>query len=71
MQLKVLRRVKSENPEIAGTLMTLEQLFYPKMLMNSLLKNLLKVMLNEPEIVQVLLVLFMTKIKNLKKGMLF
>jgi len=40
------------------------------MLMNSLLKTLLRAVLNEPEITVNLLVIFLKRMKNLKKGML-
>jgi hypothetical protein len=41
------------------------------LVMNSPLKTLLKALLNEPDIVQIPLVSFIKKIKNLKKRILF
>jgi len=59
---------ENKSPEIAGTLMTLEQCFPPRI--NSLLKILLRVVLNEYCLVVILSVMFLDKIKNLKKRML-
>jgi hypothetical protein len=61
---------RGKSSEIVGTLMTLNNIFCPKMLINSLLKTLLRAVLNEPEIFQVLLAMFLKKIRNWKKRML-
>ena len=78
--------MENESPEIAGTLMTLQQHFWSwdewvkvqeengvekvNLVMNSLLKTLLKVLQSEHYLVVILSVMFPNKIRNLKKGML-
>ncbi len=79
--------MENESPEIAGTLMTLQKHFWAwdewvkvqkengveKATFSNefTLKTLLKALLNEPDIVQIPLVSFIKKIKNLKKRILF